>query len=89
MIKTIIIILFLLLLIINRKETFQNYLIFDNDRKNFYMRFIDYVLTGRKNNYFIYKDHLISNQVNPQIINNSYMGDHLWMNPNNRVVLPI
>jgi hypothetical protein len=89
MIKTIILILFLLLLIINRKETFQNYIIFDNDRKNFYMKFIDYVLTSRKNDYFIYKNHLISNQVNPQIINNSYMGDHLWMNPNNRIVLPI
>ena len=33
--KTIIIILFIFLLIINRKETFQNYLIFDNDRKRF------------------------------------------------------
>lgn len=89
MIKIIIFILFLLLLIINRKETFINYLLIDNDKRDFYMRYIDYILTGKKPNYFIYKDHLINNQVNPQIINNKYMGDHIWMNPHNRILIPI
>ena len=89
MIKTIIFILFILLLIINRKETFVNYLMIDNDNKDFYMRFIDYVLTGRKPNYFVYKNHLVNNSVNPQIVNNRYMGDYIWMNPHNRVLIPI
>ena len=85
------IILFLFLLLRRYNELFINYLAIDNDKRDFYMRYIDYVLTGRKPNYFIYKNHLINDTLNPEIINNNYkyFKGHVWMNPHNRIIIPI
>lgn len=89
--KIIIIILFLFLLLRNNNELFRNYIAINNDKKDLYMRFIDYVLTGRKPNYIVYKNHLIDNKSNPEIINNNYkyFQGHVWMNPDNRILIPI
>ena len=87
----IIFILFIFLLIRSNKELFLNYLAINNDRKDFYMRYIDYILTGKKPNYFIYKNYLIDDTLNPEIINNNYkyFKGHVWMNPHNRILIPI
>lgn len=85
------IILFIFLLLRRYNELFINYLAFDNDKRDFYMKYIDYVLTGKKPNYFIYKNHLINDTLNPEIINNNYkyFKGHIWMNPPNRILIPI
>lgn len=80
------IILFIFLLLINRRESFTSYLMVDNDKKDFYMRFIDFVLTGKKPNYNYINGYPI---INPQIITPNYRNDLVWMNPSNRIVFQI
>lgn len=91
-----ILVLFLILLFFNlcfkkKKESFRNYLVIDNNKKNFYMDFISYILEGKKPNYLVYKNHLIHNNLNPIIVDNNYkyFKGYPFMNPSNRNFISI
>ena len=89
----IIVVLFLVLLF--TKEHFINYISYNDDPRDFYVKFVDYIHgIYRKPNMIVYdrygNQHLLDYRSQPlfhQAIQPNYFKGHVWMNPNDRKII--
>lgn len=97
-ILSILVIILIIILKKNCKESFSNYILVNEPVNNFYMRFIDFILSNRhpKDNYIVQDKygytHLIDPRYDPRVVNpqfffdEGYRYDFVWNNPNQKLI---
>ena len=90
-------IILLFFVIKNCRENFINYISYNDDPRDFYMKFIDFIHgVYRKPDMIVYdrygNQHLLDYRSDPRFHYGNHphhFNGHVWMNPSDRVVIPV
>ena len=96
-ILSILVIILIIILTKNYKESFSNYILVNEPINNFYMRFIDFILNNRhpKDNYIVQDKYGYTHLIDPNttqsckssiFFDEGYRYDFVWNNPNQKLI---
>lgn len=94
---SILLILVLFIVLVFCKEHFINYISYNDDPRDFYVKFVDFIHgVYRKPDMIVYdrygNQHLLDYRSEPRFHYGNHphhFNGHVWMNPSDRVVIPV